>query len=562
MAMNLIQTQSDLSAIPNTPMGLKMLMDYSQNLNPDVPGYMAASELMRRKMLEQSTQQAPANQGTVVQQLGNSLLQNPQVNPGAAPASVNPAGQSPLVDPTAAQRQSAGITDMTNNAATPGDGPEPAPDVQDGVASLFGGGSAYAGGGMVAFKDNPDQPVDEDMPADNTQSGLRTLSSADDSNVSGGPNQNNITVTDDGLASLQKAPAQVPKSALPVGITPDMVKMESPEQIYAAQKAIQKMTGVSDDPYADVKAARAAIDARHAEKYASDPIDRLLGQLSAFGSADPTKGFGYQMGIGAKESQAIKEKQLEYRDKQEELSVAFKQQMAKEDDARARGDAAGVQKSIADQKKIIQDIAKLKIDEGNMLANQTSAGAAARNAASTAAQVTALNDLRIAQAEAARAGILTKDEKNLIEREKAEARAREEKEKAEAKEKAAEDKRVTDATRLLENDKGYQRWSEMTKDQGSYPLGTPEGNAVDQYMKDYKQAVIDAARENRKPILPAPPAIVKEIVDSGYNLPFIGKFGEKSKETLKYGKSAPSESSEKPKDQKIKKWNPETGKLE
>jgi len=74
--------------------------------------------------------------------------------------------------------------------------------------------------------------------------------------------------------------------------------------------------------------------------------------------------------------------------------------------------------------------------------------------------------------------------------------------------------------------------------------------------------VIDAARENRKPILPAPPAIVKEIVDSGYNLPFIGKFGEKSKETLKYGKSAPSESSEKPKDQKIKKWNPETGKLE
>ena len=133
----------------------------------------------------------------------------------------------------------------------------------------------------------------------------------------------------------------------------------SREQAYAGIKESQRMAGVSQDPYADVKKRQDALEARQLAEYERGGIDRLIAQATAFATADPTKGFGYAAGVSAAASQALEKEQNALRTQQETAAITVRTAMAKEQDAHARGDAAAIESAVAERQKAQNEFAKL-----------------------------------------------------------------------------------------------------------------------------------------------------------------------------------------------------------
>lgn len=133
----------------------------------------------------------------------------------------------------------------------------------------------------------------------------------------------------------------------------------SREQAYAGIKESQRMAGVSQDPYADVKKRQDALEARQLAEYERGGIDRLIAQATAFATADPTKGFGYAAGVSAAASQALEKEQNALRTQQETAAITVRTAMAKEQDAHARGDAAAIESSVLERQKAQAEFAKL-----------------------------------------------------------------------------------------------------------------------------------------------------------------------------------------------------------
>jgi hypothetical protein len=311
----------------------------------------------------------------------------------------------------------------------------------------------------------------------------------------------------------------VPTSAPTSGATGDQFKIQTPEEAFTERRKLQELAGVSKDPYAAVMQRQAAMESRDQAKYAQDPIDRVLGQLSAISTADPTKGAGYALGVSAKAAQEMKDKQTEYRDKKEELGLQFATNMAKEQDARARGDVKGVEDAIAAQKKNKIDLAKVEVDKlGHELsykASMASTGNSASRLAFEMKQAELMNPYDIktkeAQARAADANVISKEEKNKI------------------AEDAAIDKRATGYLNGLKPI--FTEWQKYTDPViGAYKLGTPAGNAILQYQKDLQEEAVKAAKENRSPNYPSPPVAVQNIIEKGG---FFSK--DKTENSLSYG---------------------------
>lgn len=173
-----MQIQDDLQNIPNTPDGMRLLMQYANGSNPAmVPEYIALGELSRRRQFENVAKQVAASVPNVT--VKDQLTQAPpMVDPTAGIAGVNPAMPAAPVNPMmlagannpmAAQERPYG--GRTVNMADGG-----LASVQEYLANRPGissvplnnmfNPSSYAGGGIVAFQDNKDQPVDENMPSD------------------------------------------------------------------------------------------------------------------------------------------------------------------------------------------------------------------------------------------------------------------------------------------------------------------------------------------------------------------------------------------------------------
>jgi hypothetical protein len=157
--------------------------------------------------------------------------------------------------------------------------------------------------------------------------------------------------------------------------TSKMGKVETPEQIYAQQQGIKALAGVSNDPMKDIKERYAKLEAKRAGQEAQDPYDNLMATLSAFSQAKPTSGFGVQMGVGADAGFKMQKEQDALRDKQATEMNALQAGIAKEDDARKRGDAKGIEDAIAKQKE-----AQFKLYE---LANQEKTASATYENAQT-----------------------------------------------------------------------------------------------------------------------------------------------------------------------------------
>jgi len=553
--MNLIQISD---AIQNLP--LDTVMKYANGLNPQVPAYVALGELNRRKMLEDAAKGAAATASpTVKTGIENALLQQrPMVNPGAAPQMANPAAAQPMANPgaapqglvnlAAAQPQvnmgaaptammaSGGVTALMpsgNMQGYPEDGNDPNNYPQR-SSPLEGGGLAaipmqgmfrtgsYAGGGIVAFDDNQDQPVSVDMPANNTPSAdveqpvtaeeifqqliaAQTASNANPPMPIPGSETAAVTSSDSTPVVVPAAsttaatpPARAPSGAL----IPQIEKPETKttEELIAEKQALNRRFGVSEDPMAESKAIQAKNYERQQAEISKQPWDKLFATLAAAAKADPTKGIG---AIGAKMNETSLEVgavQRAYTDKIEEANLQYRTAVAKEEDARRRGDVKGIEEAKAAQQKAQFEYGKYMNDYQNTISSRIQAGAASSQANTAAGKLKLESDL-------------STQRKDLLEAQAKEALARAQ--AALAGMDSKEQKAVKDS---LTSDENYKRWSQTAqpREKGGqgYAPGTPQGEAVTAYLSDLQASRAFEIRNNLPigSMAPTPPKITKDSI--------------------------------------------------
>lgn len=364
---NLIQVQTDLQS-PNIQD--KDLIKYANGENPQVPSFLALMEMSRRKQIEEGAQSYDAsNQKTIKDQLTSALtaptqlqgglggLPAGQVNPTMAPAGIDMGAAPQGINMGAAPPQA----NPTLPSAQPKTGPFPAiTGAHGGLMSLpvnHFNANSYAGGGIVAFAGGGG--AWEEAP----DNGMRVLKE-----------------------EAQPAPVQAPAAGSYQGILAGLPQVQpttmpapeelSREQVYENIKQNQRLAGVSEDPYAEVKKRESALEARQQKAYEQGGLDRLLTQLSAFAKADPAKGFGYAGAVSAEASQVLEREQQALRDKQESAQIEFHKGLAKEEDGKKRGDATAIQSGLDTQRKAQEDYAKLQqaqqklgIDQQTIAAN-------------------------------------------------------------------------------------------------------------------------------------------------------------------------------------------------
>ena len=152
--MNLIQIQAEMKDLP-----LADIQKYANGANPQVPAYLALSEMMRRKQIE-ATQQAFQGQNppTVKDQLTNALSKPSQfaVNPTQQQGGVNPTLTKGLVNPATPQNAVALLRGQKMATQTGLTGEEQG---QQGIADIATFEKAnpvaqFADGGIVALTTN------------------------------------------------------------------------------------------------------------------------------------------------------------------------------------------------------------------------------------------------------------------------------------------------------------------------------------------------------------------------------------------------------------------------
>jgi hypothetical protein len=94
-----------------------------------------------------------------------------------------------------------------------------------------------------------------------------------------------------------------------------------------------------------------------------------MAQLSAFATADPSKGIGYAGAVSAKASADLAKEQNILRDKEESAQIEFARGIAKEEDARKRGDSDGIKSALDAQQKAKLDFAKAQNETATLAAH-------------------------------------------------------------------------------------------------------------------------------------------------------------------------------------------------
>ena len=436
---NLVQAQEALQGMP-----VNDVMKYANSQNAQVPAYLALAELNRRKQLEQTASAFSGQPQTVKQQIEGAFTQAPpgQVNPTQAPRMVNPAGaRTNAVNPTALPPQLApDIPVPVNPTQAP-----PAPQMAEGgLAALplhhMFRNDSYAHGGIVAFDGGGFPPDMSDAGKTDSPGYGFTFGNLSEFLSAMGPEtewqkaarlkRNNIVYTppegynqqglprpsqkadisvsdrEDAAAGAAESARNAPPApsaerrppaprppAAPAGpakptgpqFTTSIPKTEdlTDEELYERQKKLQRLAGVSEDPYSDYKKRLTAIEAKRAKDAEGDALRGLAASLSGFATAAPEKGFGYAAAMGAEAGSKFDRENAALRDKQAMEMADLNKNMAKEEDARRRGDVAGVEAARAAQAKNKIDLAKLENERMNAISQSRSADASMLGAQSS-----------------------------------------------------------------------------------------------------------------------------------------------------------------------------------
>ena len=402
---NLIQIQDALKGM--TP---DQVMKYVNGTNPEVPSYLALSELNRRKQLQDTASEFYGQPSTVKDQITGSLTKAPQgvnptagiagINPTAAPPQVNPAATPPQlavqqpvpVNPTAAPQMQPPMP--VNTAA----GPAIVPMARGGLATLpveMFKQSNYAGGGIVAFDSGgsaftedlnraQEWATDKDRIWNQPPSALVPSFVQEGINYFTKPRSKDAESQEGGFygqsGSANKseppaAPAQtVPiinqnkqLSNVPSGQLKPTVPQRPPEmtdeQWMARIEKLNKLAGLEGDPYADVKKRYADIEARRAQQGENDITGSIGSLLRGYAQANPTDRFGVQVAAGGDKMAAFDKETAALRDKQDLDMAALQGSIAKEELARKQGNVKGVLEAQKDQRDYEAKLRKLDIDE-------------------------------------------------------------------------------------------------------------------------------------------------------------------------------------------------------
>ena len=357
MSMNLIQIQERLKDVPT-----QAVMQYANGMNPDIPPYMALSEMDRRKRIQQQAQ-AQAPQGTVKEQLEQQVA--------GIGGLVPPGAQMPGQQQGAPQGAPQGMPPaMAQRPMPPGMPPQGAPmrAAGGGLMSLMG--NRYANGGMVAFSDSGKVKVDDEDGEDGDDKTVLESESQLDEDASMTPGAD--------LAALKKMMAESMKSQVTKPLSPlerrkKMIE-EDPENygVLAVKPGAEYLSGI-----------QAMLQQREAEAEKQRGENSRLKELGTYAAiskaAEATRGmrggrgsqiaamlgsFGQQLGGIEKESvgreQALREDLL----KRQELQNAAKFEVEKLQIARAQGDVAGEQQHAENIAKLEN---ALRVSKNNML---------------------------------------------------------------------------------------------------------------------------------------------------------------------------------------------------
>ena len=523
---NLIQVQSSLQ----DPFTVKNedLIKYANGSNPEVPAFLALIEMNRRKQIEEGSTALDTTKGTIKDQVAGALTTAPTgINPTANPYTVNPAAAPNMVNPAAAQPDP-GITQLPQGV-NPTQAPpvqQPSPARQPVMAT--GGGlmslpvnhfnqSSYAGGGIVAFQsggetayklpkdERPDYGLIADQQDQSDAERQRLMYTEQVARQTAGKpylesaGTTLVNLPTDETPVAKAAPVAPPKpgsyeailASLPKApeITSTAPQTLSRAQAFEGIKESQKLAGVAEDPYKEANKRQTAKEKREQEVYERGGIDRLIAQASAFAKADPARGIGYQGAVAAEASAVLQKEQDTIRDKQETAAIEFHRSLAKEEDAKRRGDAAGIEAAVAEREKAKREFDKLAI-EGNKA--KTDLGTLAAHIYNT--QETATTQ-RTANANTAAY------QKGMLGYYNEMARI------AEATKPSAEDKAVVKAEAATNADPQYKREAERIGPNGGLEPGSPEFNAALQRMYEIRAFHFKTANAELPPLPPLPTVI-------------------------------------------------------
>jgi len=380
---NLIQVQSELQSPTVRDADL---IKYANGGNPSVPSFLALMEMNRRKQLDESSKAYDAsNQQSIKDQLASALTAPTQFRgapTGAPPGQVNPAAAPTGIAMGNAPTNMIGQVNPAAAPAAPQTGPLPAiTGAAGGLMSLpinHFNENSYAGGGIVAFTKG--DLVNEEKKLSSFPEERETPTST----MSNAQIEAALRATT-GPAEVAAAPATAPAAKGYQGILDSLPKVNAPtekslEQLFAERKAVEKMAGVSDDPYSEAKKRMAAMEERQAKENEGAGLDRLLAQMSAFATADPSKGFGYAAATSSNASRGLEKEQRALVEKQETAQIEFAKAVAKEEDARRHKDADGVLAAQQAQQEAALKYQKAENDRGMLAAHiyQTDENAATR----------------------------------------------------------------------------------------------------------------------------------------------------------------------------------------
>jgi hypothetical protein len=413
----------NLLEIQNALKGLRPeeVMKYANGTSPQVPAYLALSELNRRKQLQDTASAFYGEPQSVKDQLASSLTKAPAgVNPAAAPAQVNPATVPPQLavqQPPPTQAPAPQMAQVDPTIAPP-------QFARGGLSTLPVGmfkQANYAGGGIVAFDKGgsafaEDVQRAEDWLREQGRKGAAAVGSGvsgiesivgdvkdyftkprprDAESQEGGFYGKSGKDTGTPPAPPAAAPAENPNKQasatssgqLPVNtaiqrlsskVTPEG-KPLTDEQLFERRKALEKLAGVSADPYADIRARYAKIEEGRAKQAEGDPMDSLMYRLAALSQSKDID-FGVSMGESAMKTATFEKEQKALRDKQASDMAGLQKEIVKEDDARRRGDVKAVEEAQKNQKDIELKMRKLDIDEQIAKAQMAHYGSMGANA--------------------------------------------------------------------------------------------------------------------------------------------------------------------------------------
>lgn len=146
------------------------------------------------------------------------------------------------------------------------------------------------------------------------------------------------------------------------------------EQLFARRRKLQELAGISQDPYADIKKRYADIEARRKADEEGDTMRSITTGLRGFAQAKATDPFGVQLAAAGDKMAAFDKETTALRDKQATAMAELQLNIAKEEDARKRGDVTAVEAARDAQQKAKMEMAKLEVEQVKAQAAMISAG--------------------------------------------------------------------------------------------------------------------------------------------------------------------------------------------